>query len=386
MNRSEQPIILFDSLIPGLIDLFEFAGILKVRPFADWQEYMAYGEDLSKVQALFVRSTTAVNNELVAKLPALKFVASATSGIDHLETDTLLNRGITWACAKGSNAQAVADYVVYALDGLVRQGVHIKNERAVVLGYGCVGTRVHENLTRLGFHSQWVDPFIAGAELRVFEQQQVEPWLASTTLLCIHTPLTRHLRYPTANWLNSERLAALPDGAVVICAGRGGTLDGAAIKNHCHRLHFVLDVFPNEPAIDPDLVSAAAIATPHIAGHSSLGKLRGSWQVFAAYCSFAALGNLLDGGTIDEHGFYQRQLAKTAQCAGRALHHGVLYLPNDTFSSHNFTHAGIPLIHSYFDLLKTHEQLLEAAKQGSALAVRFKKLRQSYRQHPELRW
>jgi hypothetical protein len=33
-----------------------------------------------------------------------------------------------------------------------------------------------------------------------------------------------------------------------------------------------LDVFPNEPAVDPELVQAAAYATPHLAGHTDAAK------------------------------------------------------------------------------------------------------------------
>jgi len=44
----------------------------------------------------------------------------------------------------------------------------------------------------------------------------------------------------------------------------------------------VLDVFPGEPRIDPALVRAADIATPHVAGHAWDGKLRGTAMVAEA--------------------------------------------------------------------------------------------------------
>lgn len=44
----------------------------------------------------------------------------------------------------------------------------------------------------------------------------------------------------------------------------------------------MLDVWEQEPAVDPSLRDLAALATPHIAGYSLDGKLRGSWMIHQA--------------------------------------------------------------------------------------------------------
>ncbi|HEX4462584.1 MAG TPA: DUF3410 domain-containing protein, partial [Polyangia bacterium] len=48
----------------------------------------------------------------------------------------------------------------------------------------------------------------------------------------------------------------------------------------------LLDVFAGEPSPDPALVARAAVATPHIAGHSLDGKANGTQMIYDAACAF----------------------------------------------------------------------------------------------------
>jgi len=52
------------------------------------------------------------------------------------------------------------------------------------------------------------------------------------------------------------------------------------------RLHAALDVWPGEPGIDPELVEATTVATPHVAGYSDDGKLNGTLMVYRAFCDW----------------------------------------------------------------------------------------------------
>jgi len=53
----------------------------------------------------------------------------------------------------------------------------------------------------------------------------------------------------------------------------------------------VLDVWPGEPFVEPDLMARCAIATPHIAGYSYDGKVNGTRQIHAAFCTHFGLTN-----------------------------------------------------------------------------------------------
>ncbi len=63
---------------------------------------------------LLVRSVTRVDESLL-KNSKVGFVGSATSGIDHIDTDYLKKSNISFAHAPGSNARSVAEYVLSSL-------------------------------------------------------------------------------------------------------------------------------------------------------------------------------------------------------------------------------------------------------------------------------
>ena len=70
--------------------------------------------DVCDVDALIVRSVTRVDASLLEG-SSVRFVGTATIGMDHLDLDYLRARGVYCANAAGSNANSVAEYVVSAL-------------------------------------------------------------------------------------------------------------------------------------------------------------------------------------------------------------------------------------------------------------------------------
>ncbi len=96
-------------------------------------------EQLVDADALLVRSVTNVNQALLQN-SQVKFVGSATIGVDHIDTNYLAERNITFASAPGCNAGAVADYVLSALSYLYEQkGIMWLDASIGIVGYGNVG-------------------------------------------------------------------------------------------------------------------------------------------------------------------------------------------------------------------------------------------------------
>ena len=109
-------------------------------------------------------------------------------------------------------------------------------------------------------------------------------------VLCLHTPLTREGAHATYQLLNAQRIDELAPGSVLLNAGRGDCVDGLALRSRLSGkgdITAVLDVWEEEPSIDAGLRDLVSLATPHIAGHSLDGKLRGTWmiqQALARHC------------------------------------------------------------------------------------------------------
>ncbi|MDR9440658.1 MAG: DUF3410 domain-containing protein, partial [Halomonas sp.] len=111
-------------------------------------------------------------------------------------------------------------------------------------------------------------------------------------VLCLHTPLVREGPHATHHLLDAQRIAALAPGSVLLNAGRGDCVDGQALRQRLAGqgdVTAVLDVWEHEPAIDSGLSDLAAIATPHVAGYSLDGKLRGTHRIYHALARHVGL-------------------------------------------------------------------------------------------------
>jgi erythronate-4-phosphate dehydrogenase len=84
-------------------------------------------------------------------------------------------------------------------------------------------------------------------------------------------------------------LARLRPGSVFINTARGAVVDNAALLAALQArrdLTAVLDVWEGEPSISLPLLEQVALGTPHIAGYSLDGKLRGTGMIYHAACGF----------------------------------------------------------------------------------------------------
>jgi len=242
--------------------------------------------DLTDADLLLVRSITQVDEKLLAQAPALKFVGTATIGTDHLDTALLEARKIRYTNAPGCNADAVVDYTLSGIykDAQVR-GLPIEGRCIAVVGCGEVGSRLIRRLRALGHTPLTCDPL--RADEADFTHTEIEQVLRDADIICLHTPLTKEGSDPSVHLFDEARLRLLKAGALLINAGRGAVIDNAALlKVATERpdLVLILDVWEHEPAVELQLAQRCFIATPHIAGHSIDGKLRGTWMLYDRVC------------------------------------------------------------------------------------------------------
>ena len=250
--------------------------------------------------ALVVRSVTRVNQALLAGSP-VRFVGTCTIGTDHIDTAYLKAHEIAFSSAPGCNAEAVVDYVLASLLTLAeRQGWSLARRCVGVVGVGNVGSRLLARLQGLGVKVLACDPPRAAQEGSAgFET--LHTLISQCDVLCLHTPLVTEGPYRTHHLLGASAINALKPGSIVVNAGRGDCMDSDALATRLTQqadLSAVLDVWENEPDIAPQLHALAELATPHVAGYSLDGKLRGSLMVHHALAEYLGRQSTLTLGDI----------------------------------------------------------------------------------------
>lgn len=240
--------------------------------------------DVCDADALFVRSITRVDAQLLEG-SKVRFVATATSGTDHLDLAYLRAAGITVVDAAGSNANAVVEYVLASLAQLIlAQELDLADKHVAIIGFGHVGRRLYESLSSLNIPCVLCDPFVAAQQSSLSFCSLEEALRAP--IISLHTPYTTQGLHPTYHLLDAQRLRTLSPGTVLFNAARGEVLDNVALTQRLHQdsgLITVLDCWENEPSISSELLGRVRLGTPHIAGYSAEAKRSASERNYLAF-------------------------------------------------------------------------------------------------------
>lgn len=246
---------------------------------------------LKYADALIIRSVTEVNESFLTGTN-IKFVGTATIGIDHIDTEYLASKGISFASAPGCNSYAVAEYIIAALfDTAVKNNFSLENKTIGVVGIGNVGSKVVRYCEALGMKVLKNDP-------PLFRQGKLEDAIQlndilESDIISLHVPLTIEGEDKTYHLIDKDKLKLLKDNTVLINTSRGAVVDNNALAEIIEQknLKIILDVWENEPDIDNSLVSLVQIGTPHIAGYTLEGKVNGSIMVYEALAEFLGKEN-----------------------------------------------------------------------------------------------
>ncbi|MBT8063071.1 MAG: 4-phosphoerythronate dehydrogenase [Xanthomonadales bacterium] len=240
---------------------------------------------LRNTDVLLVRSVTRVAAWLLQHSP-VQFVGTATIGTDHLDISWLEKHSVQWASAPGCNADAAAQYTL-AMMMLSCQRLErdIYSQSVGIVGHGNVGSRVRRLLDALGISTVACDPPLCEAGHQGFEDLDA---ILQRDIISLHVPLTHEAPHATFQMLDKERLAAIADGALLLNTARGDVIDGAALLPELHsgRLFASLDTWPGEPGVDPFLLAATTVASPHVAGYSVEGRNNGTRAIYEDYLSW----------------------------------------------------------------------------------------------------
>ncbi len=249
-------------------------------------------EVVKDADALITRTRTICNEKLL-KDSKVKFIATATIGYDHIDTEYCRKAGIKWTNAPGCNAESVNQYITSALfSWSMRKRIDLMGMTIGVVGVGQVGSRVAKTCEILGMKILLNDPpreRIEGSGHFV----SLETIKKKADIITFHVPLNKKGNDATCHMADEAFLQNLVKNPLLINSCRGEVFDTDAIIDAIEANDIsgvIIDCWENEPELDLELLNLAEFGTPHIAGYSKDGKANGTKMSVQAVSRFFNLG------------------------------------------------------------------------------------------------
>ena len=239
--------------------------------------------------AIMCAAGDGLNGETIAALPAsIRMIATFSVGYEHIDVAAAAKRGIAVANTPDVLTDATADIAMLCLLGAARRahegatmlrthhwtgwsptqlmGTHVTGKRLGILGMGRIGQAMADRARafRMQIHYSNRSKLAPDLEKGAIFHADPDDMLPHCDFLSINAPMTPQTR----KWVNAERIARLPKGAIVVNTARGGVVDDdaliAALKSG-HLASAGLDVFDGEPKLHQgyyDLTNAFLL--PHM--------------------------------------------------------------------------------------------------------------------------
>jgi D-3-phosphoglycerate dehydrogenase len=247
-------------------------------------------EPQEDVVVVLTMPARAVGEELMARLPALRVVGTATVGFDHVDLAAAERRGVAVVSVPDYCTEEVADHTLALLYALLRRVVALDRQvfaggwdakgmgplrtlaglRVGIVGLGRIGGAVATRLLALGAEV-WAHDVLPVAREGV-RLAELDELLGECDAVTLHVPLTSETR----GLVGRAEIASMRAGALLINTARGAVVDVGAVLEALRRGHLggaALDVLPQEP---PPVAPLAPnlIVTPHAAYYSEASEAR----------------------------------------------------------------------------------------------------------------
>lgn len=262
---------------------------------------------LSEINALLVRSSTIVNEELLQQMPNLRIIGRAGVGVDNIDVPSATRRGIIVVNAPDGNTISTAEHTFAMMASMIRkipqanQSVKAKNwernrfmgkelygKHLGIIGFGRIGTEIAKRAKAFGMSISVFDPFLTKTKANSLGIHLTDliSLLSHSDIITVHTPLTTETRY----LLNNETLGLTKKGVYLLNCARGGIIEENALLKYIGNGHIsgvALDVFESEPLGDhPLLQHENVILTPHLGASTEEAQLNVATQVASEICLF----------------------------------------------------------------------------------------------------
>jgi len=254
-------------------------------------------ERVGDFDVLIVRSRTRVDAEVLRRAAKLKVVARAGVGLDNIDVEEALKRGLLIVCAPKAPVQSVAELTIglmiaaarrlYEACDLVKRGgwskltgVELCGKTLGVVGFGRVGSRVAEIAKAIGMRVlayDVVDVKERASKVGVEVAPSLDELLRESDVVSLHVPLTKE----TFHMIGQREFEIMKDGAILVNTARGAVVDTKALLEALESgkvFAAALDVLEHEPPKEPwevELVKhPRVIVTPHIGSQTHEAQRR----------------------------------------------------------------------------------------------------------------
>ena len=224
----------------------------------------------------FVRTKAVLN--LWAGVESVVGNKTLTQPLTRMVDPGLREGMVEWVTGHVLRHHLGMDVHIHGQDGVWREGKvpPLARDRCVgILGLGELGAASGQALAGLNFDvAGWSRSQKSIEGIKCFSGEEgLRDVMARSEILVLLLPLTPE----TTNVLNSETLALMPKGAIIINPGRGPMIDDAALLNALNNgqiSHATLDVFRVEPlpVDDPYWAHPNVTVTPHIAAETRVAS------------------------------------------------------------------------------------------------------------------
>ena len=254
-------------------------------------------ERLPAYDAICVRSATKVREALIDNCPNLKVIGRGGVGLDNIDVDHAKSKGISVINTPAASSRSVAELAFAHLLSLSRflyksnrhmpndghlefkalkksysKGFELEGKTLGIIGFGRIGQETAKIALGLGMRVLAVDPFIDRATINLqingqtvaveIESVGKDQMLSEADAISLHIPFTGE------KVLAKDDFDKMKNGAILINASRGGTVDEDAMLEALDSGKLAaagVDVFENEPKPREDILKHPNVScTPHI--------------------------------------------------------------------------------------------------------------------------
>lgn len=245
-------------------------------------------QECGDVQVLSLFVNTALTQETIAALPALRLVCTRSVGFDHIDLAACKERGITVCNVPDYGSHVIAEHVFALLLGTLRhigegntrvskgvfdyrglRGMALQGKTLGIVGTGKIGRKVAQFAHGFDMRILAQDIVVVEELKEKFGVTYVErPQLfAESDIISLHAPSLP----ATKNMINAETIAQMKDGVIIVNTARGSLIDSNALLAGLESgkiRYALLDVLEHEAHVEEDkrLVGhPRVVTTPHIA-------------------------------------------------------------------------------------------------------------------------